>query len=79
MMFREAESAKPLDKEWHLMRQKARTTTFSLDEWSDEEILRWDLDTARITGRDNPRTYTYDRTIDTLGENGTDVRTLDNR
>lgn len=79
MMFRQSESAKPADEEWHEMRERARRTTFSLAEWSPEEITRWDLDTAGITGRDNPRTYRIDRPIDTLGENGADIRTLPDR
>ena len=81
MMFRQATGAKPVDEEWHEKRETARRTTFSLAEWSQEEITRWDLDTADITGRDNPRTYRVDRPVDGPGQvkNGTDVRTLDNR
>lgn len=80
-MFRQAKSAKPVDGEWHEIRQVARETTFSLAEWSQEEITRWDLDTADITGRDNDRTYTIDRPITQDGEmqNDTDIRTLNDR
>lgn len=81
MMFRQGNGAKAIDKEWHAKRRDARENTFSLGEWSEEEIIRWDLDTARITGRENDRTYTVDRPIEAPGtvENGTDVRTLDGR
>ena len=79
--FREATGSKPIDGEWHRKGREAKENTFSLNEWSEQEIIRWDLDTeTRIpTGRENPRTYTTNRPIDTLGENGTDIRTLDDR
>ena len=80
-MFRRGDGAKAVDREWHEKRRMARETTFSLAEWSEQDIERWDLDTARITGRENKRTYTVERPIDSPGtvKNGTDIRTLDNR
>lgn len=79
MMFKRSESAKPVDSDWHQFRQLARETTRSTDAWSDEDINEYDLDTARITGLENDRTYIWDADIDTLGSNGTDIRTLDDR
>lgn len=81
MMFPESNSAKAVDSRWHEKRETARQTTFSPAEWSKEERTRWDLDDAGITGRDNKRTYTVDRPIETEGapKNGTDIRTLPNR
>lgn len=38
-------------------RQQARENAMSLDEFGEIEIEESDLDTARITGRENPRTY----------------------
>jgi len=77
--FRRSENMKPLDSEWHKFRQEARESAFSINEFSDEEINRYNLETARITGKENPRTYTVNRPIDLLGVNGIDLRTLFNR
>lgn len=79
MRFRRDRSGKHTDKEWHRNRHLARHHTFNLDDWSDEEIVRYDLDTADITGRLNPRSYTFDRDIDILKANGTDIRELKDR
>lgn len=38
-------------------RQDARRTAMSEDEFSPQEIEAYELDTARITGEDNDRTY----------------------
>lgn len=78
-MFRRSRGNKPLDSEWHEKRQEARKTAFSLAEFSQEEITRYDLDTARITGRDNPRTYEMDPAIDLLGTAKKDIRKMGDR
>jgi hypothetical protein len=77
--FKRSEGMKPIDPEWHRVRQEARESTFSLAEWSDEEITRYDLDTARITGRENPRSYKFTPTVDILNEGGFDLLSLPNR
>jgi len=79
MQFARGETAKPVDSRWHRARINARKTAFSVDEFSDEDVLRYDLDTAGITGEDNPRTYTVNRPIDLLNENGLDLRRFKNR
>jgi len=79
VLFRQSPSGKRIDSEWHTRRHQARTTTINLNQWSDEDIIRWNLDTAGITGRDVKRTYTLKRPYDTLGENGFDVRQLPDR
>ncbi len=79
VMFRRSESGKRVDAGYHQFRQEARESAFSINEFSDEEINRYNLETARITGRENPRTYTVNRPIDLLGTNGIDLRTLYNR
>ncbi len=79
VMFRRSESGKRVDADYHQFRQEARESAFSINEFSDEEINRYNLETARITGRENPRTYTVNRPIDLLGTNGIDLRTLFNR
>lgn len=69
-------------EEWHEMRAEARRTAFSVDEFGDIETTKFDLDTAGITGKDNPRTYQVDRPLNEVQgqqKNGTDIRTLDNR
>ena len=79
VMFRRSQSGKHVDARWHEVRQQARTNTLSLDEWGEQEISRFDLDTAQITGEDTTRTYIIDRDIDVLGVNGFDIRELYSR
>jgi len=50
-----------------------------LDVFSDEERVKYDLETARIDGSDNPQTFRVDRPFDFLGLNGLDIRELRNR
>ena len=77
--FRESDTGKPLDSEWHEFRQEARENAFSINEFGDEEIVRYDLETARIDGSDNPDTFTGDRPIAILGHEFIDIRKLKNR
>lgn len=42
---------------WHEFRQEARRNAQSIDEFGAIEQELYDLDTAGITGRDNPETY----------------------
>lgn len=51
-------SGSPVWASWHAGRQDARETAMDVDEFSDGEVEQFDLDTARITGRENPDTYT---------------------
>lgn len=79
VLFSRDDSGEKVDSRWHKFRASARRTAFDPSAFSDGDRIRYDLDTARITGQDNPRTYYIDRSIDLLGSNGTDVRDLDNR
>jgi cysteinyl-tRNA synthetase len=79
VLFRRSESGKKVDQEWHQFRQNAREGAMDIKEFSDSEQLRYNLDTAGITGQDNPRTYTFRRAVDIFGVNGVDVRELRNR
>lgn len=79
VQFRESPSSKVTDEEWHRFRQRARKTAFSIDQFSDEEVTRFDLETAQIDGSDNPRSFTINRPIDLLGMNGIDLRDLRDR
>ena len=79
MMFARADGSRPIDERWHVARQKAREAAFSLDEFGDVEIEKYFLDTARITGDVNPRSYTVYQDVEEDGiiSSGTDIRTLD--
>ncbi|QAS68854.1 hypothetical protein HFTV1-gp21 [Haloferax tailed virus 1] len=73
---------RPMDRDWHQERARAREQAYSSDltsQFSESEIVKYELDTAQIDGSDNPRTYIWNRTIDLFGMNGTDVRELRNR
>lgn len=73
-MFPQSEDLKAVNKEYHKRREEARRNAYSLSEFGEQEIVRFDLDTARITGRENDRTYRKDPAIDLLGERGRDIR-----
>jgi hypothetical protein len=81
MQFRRSPSARPIDREWHQERQRAREQAYdsSLSLFSDVEITKYNLPTAQIDGSDNPQTFTWDRPLDLFGINGTDVRNLEDR
>lgn len=81
MQFRRSGSVRPLDRDWHAQRQRAREQAFSSDLsfFSDKERIKYDLDTAQIDGSDNPRLFLWDRTLDILGTNGTDIRDMYDR
>ena len=54
-----------IDERWHQKNRDAKRTTSSLDEWSDRETKRWDLDTdsRRPTGQENPRTWQFTKPL----------------
>lgn len=56
MIHRKADG-KAVSTEWHRRRREARENHHSLSEFSDIEIERYDLETAGVTGEDNPETY----------------------
>jgi hypothetical protein len=81
-MWPRQESLQGVNEEWHRKRAEARRTAFSKFEFGPIEREKYDLDTAGITGEDNPRSYTVNRPIngeDGNMNNGTDVRTLDRK
>jgi len=84
-MFAESRGLKEVTERYHHLRHRARTETVSLAEWGEQEIIDGDLDEGYDgdlpvpTGEDVDRTYEWRRDIDSLGSNGTDVRTLDDR
>lgn len=81
-MWARSEGLKKLRRDWHEFRIRARREAFSTDEFANSEITEYDLDTAGITGQDNPKSYQYDRPLNGENgtpDNGTDVREFANR
>lgn len=81
-MWSRQESLQYIWSEWHEQRAEARQNAFNVDEFSPTDRTKYDLDTAGITGEDNPRSYQVDRLLNEVEgqqNNGTDIRTLDNR
>ena len=81
MQFRRSNDTRVVDRDWHRGRQRAREQAFnsSLSMFSEIEITKYGLETARIDGSDNPLTFTWNRPLDLFGSNGVDVRTLEDR
>jgi len=66
MMFdRSDKGAKSLDSRWVEKAGQAKQSTMSLNDWSQREIERWDLDdpVREPTGAKNPRTWTYGKPL----------------
>lgn len=59
------ETFRRITEDWHRKRQEARrqAKNGSLEEFSDQEIEKYDLDTARVSGRHNPETFETDPRI----------------
>jgi len=82
MMFdRSDKGAKSLDKRWVEKARIAKRTTDGLEDWSDREIARWNLDdTGRTpTGKNNPRTWDYDKPLRDVNRNSDNQRLVDPR
>lgn len=82
-MFKRSEGMKPVSEEWHRGRREAAEEAFSLDEFGDIDIVRFDLDEGYSgdlpvpTGKDNDRTYRWRRPLPPTDE--VDVRSFDTR
>lgn len=75
-------SLQAINEEWHRQRIRARKTAFNPETFGPIERTKYDLDTAGITGEDNPRSYKVNRPLngeDGNMNNGTDIRRLDDR
>ncbi len=79
MPFARSPGLKKADRRWYENRIRARRTGFNLNDFSDEEIVKYDLETARITGSDNPQNFRLNPDIDILNVRGIDVQDLHNR
>jgi hypothetical protein len=86
-MFPESPGAKKVDGAYHQFRLEASTETFSLDEFGEIDITRYDLEDGYIeglpipTGQDNPKSYEHNRGLDNRiqSDDTLDVRTLPTR
>lgn len=82
MLFdRSDKGAKSLDSRWHEKARRAKRTTSSLDQWSEREIERWDLDdeVRKPTGRKHPETWHYDKPLQEVNRNPEADRRVDAR
>ena len=77
-MFPQSEDLKSIDGRWAERGREAKRTTASLEEWSENDILRWSLDkdSRRPTGKETDRTWRY---RNEMGEETQDVRDRHNR
>lgn len=76
-MWPQSENLKRVRADWHEFRREARESAFSIEEFGDTERVEYDLDTAGITGQDNPDSYDNNRPLadmDGVPSNGRDIR-----
>lgn len=78
-MFARSENLRAIDSRWHEFRQNARETAFDESEFGPIEKERYDLDTAGITGEENPRTYSIRDPTEVAGTDAFDIRDLPDR
>jgi len=80
-MFSFGPGSKPVNEDWQAFRRKAERTATSIDQFSDIDKERYDLEELDLGGRLNPKTYrTNDRPIDGEGQGDSfDVRDLPTR
>ena len=77
-MFALGNSGKNVNEEWHRFREMAISTTYTLDEWGDIDITKYNLDEKEFTGKDVDRNYRFDHAVsdDEVSVTGFDVRDL---
>lgn len=72
-------SGQYLNGEWHDTRHKARTETFSIEEWGDIDIEKYDLDNVEFTRKQKRSTYLTESMIKAdaaADEEGFDIRNI---
>jgi len=82
MMFdRSDKGAKSLDRRWVKKARIAKRTTDGLEDWSNREINRWDLDDEgrTPTGKKNPRTWDYEKPLRQVNRVSDNNRLVDPR
>jgi hypothetical protein len=81
-MWARQEGLQAINEEYLQFRVNARRTAFNVDEFGETEQVKYDLDSAGITGEVNPRSYTVKRPVNSADgnmNNGFDVRDIVNR
>jgi hypothetical protein len=73
-------SGRFLNQEWHETRWEARTETYSEVEWSEIDIVKYDLDTVEFTRKFKDSTYETDPRKEAEGspDGEIDIRTISN-
>jgi len=76
--FNLGNSGENVSREYLGMRQVAIHTTYTLDEWGDIDITKYDLDELDFSGKDVDRNYKFDHVVqdDEVNVTGFDVRDL---
>lgn len=71
-------SGRFINEEWHERRQTAIETTYTVEEWSEIDITKYDLRDKDFTGKEVDRNYVFDHPIsdDEVSVTGFDVRDL---
>jgi len=74
-------SGENVNEEYHKFRQVAIHTTYTVDEWGDIDIEKYDLDELDFTGKDVDRNYRFGHVVqdDEVNVTGFDVRELKDR
>lgn len=74
--FKLGNDGKQLNEEYHRFRENALRSTFSIDEWGDIEITKYDLENLEFTGKENRRTYIQTHAVsdDEISVSGHDIR-----
>jgi hypothetical protein len=69
-------SGRFLNEEWHRKRRVAHEETYTIEEWSDIDITKYDLETVDFDRKFKDSTYITDARIETEGasEGGHDIR-----
>jgi hypothetical protein len=78
VQFALGNDGKYTNEEYHIFREEALRNTYSIREWGDIDIEKYDLDNLQFSGKDNPRTYKFDHSVsdDEVSVTGFDVRNL---
>lgn len=58
---------KLVNKNYHAFREMARTSTYSLDEWGDIDIEKYDLDTVDFDRSQKESTHITESMVDVEG------------
>lgn len=72
------DTGKYLNEEWHKVRRIARTETYSINEWGEIDITRYDLDTVDFDRKQKDSAFHSDPRMESEGtpESGFDKRVL---